>query len=82
MGDDVETQAKQVLKNLEAVLIAAGSSFDKVVKTGILKDMNDFKVVNDIYATAFSKHKPARATVAAAGLPMNVLVEIDCVALA
>ncbi len=83
VGDDVETQAKQVLKNLEAVLIAAGSSFDKVVKTGIfLKDMNDFKVVNDIYATAFSKHKPARATVAAAGLPMNVLVEIDCVALA
>ena len=82
VGDDVETQTKQVLKNLEAVLLAAGSGFEHVVKTTIfLKDMADFKAVNDIYSTAFSHHKPARATVAAAGLPMDVLVEIECVAL-
>ena len=82
VGDTVEAQTIQVLNNLFAVLKEAGCDASKVVKTTIfLKDMEDFKVVNEIYATYFSDHKPARATVAVAGLPLNVLVEIDCIAL-
>ena len=82
VGHDVESQTQQVLKNLLAVLEAAGSSAQQVVKTTIfLKDMADFKTVNTIYAQTFDTHKPARATVAAAGLPMDVLVEIECVAI-
>ena len=80
--DDVEGQTKQVLTNLKAVLEEAGSSLDKVVKTTIfLSDMNDFKAVNEVYATFFNSHKPARSTVAVKTLPLNVKVEIDCIAL-
>ncbi len=80
--DDVEGQTKQVLTNLKAVLEEAGSSLDKVVKTTIfLSDMNDFKAVNEIYATFFNTHKPARSTVAVKTLPLNVKIEIDCIAL-
>ena len=80
--DDVEGQTKQVLTNLKAVLEEAGSSLDKVVKTTIfLSDMNDFKAVNEVYATFFDSHKPARSTVAVKTLPLNVKVEIDCIAL-
>jgi len=81
VGDDITTQTKQVLTNLEAVLKEAGSDLDKVVKTTIfLKSMSDFKTVNAIYADAFSDHKPARATVAVSTLPLDVLIEIDCIA--
>jgi 2-iminobutanoate/2-iminopropanoate deaminase len=78
---DVEAQTRQVLTNLGAVLEAAGASFAHVVKTTIfLKTMDDFTKVNGIYATKFASEPPARATVAAAGLPRNVLVEIDAIA--
>jgi 2-iminobutanoate/2-iminopropanoate deaminase len=77
----IEAQARQVLRNLEQVLAAAGCGFKDVAKTTIfLADMADFKVVNSIYGEVFGDYRPARATVAVAGLPMGVLVEIDCVA--
>lgn len=79
---DVSAQCIQVVSNLKAVLEAAGSSFDKVVKTTIfLADMDDFVSVNAIYSEAFGNHKPARSTVAVKTLPKNALVEIDAIAL-
>ena len=82
LKEDVVVQAVRVMKNLEAVLEAAGSSFDSVIKTTIfLADMNDFAVVNEVYAEAFGEHKPVRSTVAVKTLPKNALVEIDAVAL-
>jgi 2-iminobutanoate/2-iminopropanoate deaminase len=81
VGETVEEQARQVLKNLGEVLAAGGSGFDRVLKTTIfLSDMADFATVNGIYAEAFGDARPARATVAAAGLPKNALVEIDAIA--
>lgn len=82
LNGEVSQQTKQVMDNLSAVLSAAGTDFSKVVKTTIfLADMNDFTVVNDIYAAYFdSENKPARATVEVSRLPKNVLVEIDCIA--
>lgn len=78
----VSEQCVQVVSNLKAVLEAAGSSFDKVIKTTIfLADMDDFAAVNTIYADAFGNHKPARSTVAVKTLPKNALVEIDAIAL-
>jgi len=78
---DVVIQTEQVLKNLSAVLEAAGSSLSKVIKTTIFLDsMDDFAIVNEIYAKAFGEHKPARATVAVKTLPKNALVEIDAIA--
>jgi 2-iminobutanoate/2-iminopropanoate deaminase len=82
LEDDVTIQTKQVLKNLSAVLEEAGSSLGDVIKTTIfLASMDDFAVVNEIYAEAFGSHKPARSTVAVKTLPKNALVEIDAVAL-
>ena len=79
---DVSVQCVQVLANLKAVLEAAGSSLDKVVKTTIFLDnMDDFGAVNELYAKAFGDHKPARSTVAVKTLPKNALVEIDAVAM-
>ncbi|MEJ2501232.1 MAG: RidA family protein [Campylobacterales bacterium] len=81
--NDVVVQTKQVLKNLAAVLEAAGSGLEKVIKTTIFLDsMDDFATVNEIYAEAFGDHKPARSTVAVKTLPKNALVEIDAIALA
>ena len=78
---DVAAQTRQVLENLGAVLAAAGGSFANVVKTTIfLADMADFATVNAIYGERFPSDPPARATVAAAGLPRNVRVEIDAIA--
>ena len=78
---DTAAQTRQVLDNLGAVLAAAGASFANVVKTTIfLADMADFATVNAIYGERFSSDPPARATVAAAGLPRNVRVEIDAIA--
>jgi len=83
VSDKVEEQTKQVLENLTAVLEEAGSSLDKVIKTTIfLSNMDDFKTVNEVYASYFNQHKPARSTVAVKTLPLNVKVEIDCIALA
>jgi 2-iminobutanoate/2-iminopropanoate deaminase len=83
VSQDVAEQTEQVLKNLSAVLEAAGTSLDNVVKTTVfLADMGDFAAMNDVYARYFDANKPARATVQAARLPRDARVEIDCVALA
>ncbi|WFD39780.1 2-iminobutanoate/2-iminopropanoate deaminase [Malassezia japonica] len=77
----VEAQAEQVLKNLMAVLEAAGSDKSHVLKvTVFMKDMNDFAKVNTIYEKAFAPYKPARSAVEVARLPKDVLVEIECIA--
>lgn len=82
LENDVVIQTKQVLKNLAAVLEESGSSLSQVIKTTIFLDsMDDFAVVNEIYAEAFGEHKPARATVAVQTLPKNALVEIDAIAI-
>lgn len=81
LNGDVKVQCTQVLANLKAVLEAAGSSLDKVVKTTIFLDnMDDFGAVNELYGEAFGDHKPARSTVAAKTLPKNALVEIEAIA--
>lgn len=85
-GDFVEggiaAETRQVLLNLKAVLEAAGSSLDQVVKaTVFLKNIADFAAMNDVYAEYLGAAKPARATVAVAELPRGALVEIDLVAL-
>ncbi|HEX8735628.1 MAG TPA: RidA family protein [Pyrinomonadaceae bacterium] len=78
----VAEQTGQVLKNLSAVLEAAGTSLNNVVKTTVfLADMNDFTAMNEVYARYFSENKPARATVQAARLPRDARVEIECIAL-
>jgi 2-iminobutanoate/2-iminopropanoate deaminase len=80
---DAAVQAACVLRNLSAILAAAGSSLDKVVRTTVfLKDMNDFAAMNAVYASYFTAAPPARSTVEAARLPKDVLVEIDVIALA
>lgn len=78
----VEAQTRQVMENIGAVLRAAGTGFDRVVKTTIfLAGMDDFATVNGIYAQYFPQDPPARSTVAVAGLPLGALVEIETVAL-
>jgi len=82
VGEDVKEQAKQCMENLNAVLSAGGSSLEKIVKTTIfLKDLNDFKTVNELYASFFKADYPARVTVQVAKLPFDVKVEIDAIAL-
>jgi len=77
----VAEQARQVLMNLQAVLFAAGSDLDHVVKTTIyLKNMDNFALVNEVYAEFFSRALPARSTVEVSRLPKDVLVEVDCIA--
>jgi 2-iminobutanoate/2-iminopropanoate deaminase len=79
---DVVAQTRQVLENLGAVLAAAGASFANVVRTTIfLADMSDFGAVNAVYGERFPYDPPARATVAAAGLPRDARVEIDAIAI-
>jgi len=76
-------QTEQVLKNLSAVLEAIGSSLDQVVKTTVfLADMQDYPSMNEVYGAFFRENPPARATVAAAGLPRDARVEIEAVAVA
>ncbi len=77
----VEEEAKMVMQNLQAVLNAAGASFEHVVKTSIfLKDMGDFAKVNEVYATYFSSQFPARETVQVSVLPKDAKVEISMIA--
>mgnify|MGYP001606819346 CR=1 FL=1 len=83
IAGSVAGQTRRVLRNLDAVLKAAGSSLREVVKTTVfLRDMNDFAEMNAAYGEFFSEEPPARATVQVARLPKDVAVEIDCVALA
>jgi 2-iminobutanoate/2-iminopropanoate deaminase len=82
LADGLENQVNQALANLRAILQAAGSSLDQVVKTTIfLANMDDFAQVNAIYGRAFTVAPPARSTVQAAGLPLGALVEIEVIAL-
>ncbi|MBA2503446.1 MAG: RidA family protein [Pyrinomonadaceae bacterium] len=77
----IAEQTEQVLKNLSAVLEAAGTDLSRVVKTTVfLADMNDFARMNEVYGKFFGENAPARSTVQAAGLPRNARVEIDVVA--
>lgn len=77
----IEEQTHQVFRNLSAVLEAAGASFQTVLKaTVFLKDMGQFAIVNEIYASYFGGHKPARSTVEVARLPKDVFVEIELIA--
>ncbi len=81
VGGQVADQTDRVLKNLGAILAAAGLSFDRVVKTTVyLADMADFAAMNEVYAQYFPAPAPARATIQAARLPRDVRVEIDLVA--
>jgi len=77
---DITVQTTQVLANLKAIIEAAGASLSKVVKTTVfLKNLDDFVVMNGIYAEAFGSHTPARSTVQVAKLPRDVLVEIEAI---
>lgn len=77
----ITEQTERVMQNLSAVLAAAGIGFGNVVKTTVfLQDMAEFAPMNEIYARYFGDHRPARSTVAVAGLPRNVRVEIEVVA--
>jgi len=81
VAGDVTAQTHQVLKNLGAILAAAGRSYEHVVKTTVyLTDMSEFAAMNAVYATYFPAPFPARATVQAARLPRDVKVEIDLIA--
>ncbi len=77
----IEEQTHQVFANLKAVLEAAGATLQDVIKaTVFMKDMNQFAIVNEIYASQFGDHKPARSTVEVARLPKDVFVEIEVIA--
>ena len=81
VGTDIRSQAEQVMKNLKQVLEAAGSSFDKVVKTTcFLADIADFAAFNEVYA-AYITSAPARSCVAVKDLPKGAMVEVECIAL-
>ena len=81
VGKTTAEQTDRVLKNLAAVLAAAGSGLGLVVKTTVyLVDMKDFPAMNEVYARHFGSHKPARATIQAAALPKGVRIEIDAIA--
>jgi 2-iminobutanoate/2-iminopropanoate deaminase len=83
INGDISAQTDRVLKNLHAILKAAGSSLEKVVRSTVfLKDMGDFGAMNEVYARYFKANPPARSTVQAARLPKDVSVEIDVIALA
>ena len=80
-AEGITEQTERVMENLAAILSAAGTDFSKVVKTTVfLTDMADFQAMNEVYARVFGSHRPARSTVAVAGLPKGVRVEIDVVA--
>lgn len=78
---DIEVQTKRVLENVKAVLEAAGSGLDRVIKaTVFLKDMNDFPRMNGVYETFFGENPPARSAVEVARLPKDVAIEVECIA--
>jgi len=83
VSGDVAVQTDRVLKNLSAILKAAGSGLEKVVRSTVfLKNMGDFAAMNEVYGRHFTSTPPARSTVEVARLPKDVLVEIDVIALA
>jgi len=81
-ANDIKIQTKRVIENLRAVLQASGSDLSEVVKTTVfLKDMNEFALMNEVYAQYFSDNSPARSAVEVARLPKDVLVEMECIAI-
>jgi len=77
----IKEQTTQVLKNIKAILLAAGYSSNEVVKsTCLLSDMSDFKAMNEVYATFYTSDQPARAAFAVKGLPLGALIEIETIA--
>lgn len=81
VSEDIETQARQSLKNVTAILSEAGAKLENVVKTTVfLSDMNDFAAMNAVYTEFFEKNCPARSAVQVARLPKDVKVEIEAVA--
>lgn len=83
INGDVAAQTDRVLQNLSAILRAAGSGLEKVLRSTVfLKDMADFAAMNEVYGRHFTVHPPARSTIQAARLPKDVLIEIDVIALA
>lgn len=82
VGQTTAEQCEQVLKNLRAVLAAAGAGMDHIVKTTVyLKDMNDFAAINEVYAGFFKGNPPARAAVEVSRLPKDVRIEIEAIAM-
>jgi 2-iminobutanoate/2-iminopropanoate deaminase len=82
-GNTIETQTEQVMKNVSAVLAAAGSSLDKIIKaTVFLASMDDFAGMNAVYEKALAGHKPARSAFQVGRLPKDALLEIECIAVA
>ncbi|MFC1991457.1 RidA family protein [Chloroflexota bacterium] len=80
-GDDIETQTKQAINNMQAILSATGLSLSNVVKTTVfLKDIQDFSRMNTVYKEYFNQDAPARSCFEVANLPMNALVEIESIA--
>ena len=80
-GSAIEEQTERVLKNMEAILVAAGSSISKIVKcTVFLLDLNDFNLFNSVYGKKFRDNPPARSTVQVARLPRDVKIEIEAIA--
>lgn len=81
VGTDVRQQTERVMENVKGIVEAGGSSLHRVVKTTVfLKDMNDFAVMNEVYARYFTLSPPARSTIQAARLPKDALVEIEAIA--
>ena len=79
--DDVASQTRRTLENVRAILEAAGSSLDKVIRCNVyLKDIGDFAAMNEVYAQAFTAPYPARTTIQAGALPGGIAVEIECTA--
>ena len=82
VGEDIESQTRQVFKNVTAVLEAAGATLDDVVKTTMfIQNMDDFNTVNEIYGEFFTENPPARSAVEAARLPKDVLIEVEVIAI-
>lgn len=80
LAEGVAAQAEQALKNIEALLTAAGATFGNVVKTTVfLADIADFNAVNEVYGARFTEPYPARSAVQVAALPKGALVEIECI---
>ena len=81
VGDTIQEQTERVMKNVAALLEAAGTDFDHVVKTTcFLADIGDFAAFNEVYATFFGEQRPARSAVGVAGLPKGALVEVEVIA--